>query len=241
MRQIAFGELSAYVTGGSDGNGGGHGPVVVLMHGFGAPGTDLVPLAEELEVDSEVRFVFPMAPLALEGGAGAHGPRAWWMIDMAALQVAVLTRRYDLLADQHPPGLDEARQAVESLLDAVEGTLAPRFPPFLGGFSQGAMLATDTVLRTERAFSGLIVLSGTLICGREWPALAARRAGLPVFQSHGSADPILPVANAERLRETLTTAKLSVEYHAFPGGHGIPPRVLEALSDFFTGHAEKRA
>ena len=39
-----IGPLRAHLTGGSDGNGGGNGPVVVLLHGFGAPGTDLVAL-----------------------------------------------------------------------------------------------------------------------------------------------------------------------------------------------------
>jgi predicted esterase len=65
MRDETYGGLRVRVTGGRDRRGGGDGPLVVLMHGFGAPGDDLVP--------SEVRFAFPEAPLDLgpeaDGGA----------------------------------------------------------------------------------------------------------------------------------------------------------------------------
>jgi phospholipase/carboxylesterase len=103
------------------------------------------------------------------------------------------------------------------------------------------MLATDTVLRTDQRVSGLVILSGSLICAEDWSALAPRRAGLPVFQSHGNADPILPLATADRLRETLTAGKLAVEYHPFSGGHGIPRGVLAELAAFIGRHSRSPA
>src|SRR5580704_2280770 len=48
MKLVKLGDLDARVTGGSDREGGGDGPVVVLLHGFGAPGDDLVPLGRVL-------------------------------------------------------------------------------------------------------------------------------------------------------------------------------------------------
>src|SRR5215212_3874631 len=116
MRKLTLGELTAHVTGGPDGNGGGSGPVVVLLHGFGAPGTDLVSLASEATVGKNVRFVFPMAPVALEPGPSDRVGRAWWMIDMIALQMAVTTRSFDALVRNEPQGLSEARRALESML-----------------------------------------------------------------------------------------------------------------------------
>jgi len=50
------------------------------MHGFGAPGTDLVGLWRVLDVPSDVRFAFPEAPHEIPGMFGA---RAWWMLDLA--------------------------------------------------------------------------------------------------------------------------------------------------------------
>ncbi|HSN27128.1 MAG TPA: hypothetical protein VLT45_12605, partial [Kofleriaceae bacterium] len=54
----------------------------ILMHGFGAPGDDLVGLAPYL--DAPVRFVFPEAPLELGGLYGDS--RAWWLLDRARLE-----------------------------------------------------------------------------------------------------------------------------------------------------------
>lgn len=239
MPKLQLGELTAQLVGGTDGDGGGEGPIVILMHGFGAPGTDLVPLASELRTRDAVRFLFPAAPLGLEPGPFDQVGRAWWRIDREALEVAILTRRYEELVRHTPAGLSDARRTVDSLLGQLSEELGSNAPVFLGGFSQGAMLATDTVLRSDRLFAGLIVLSGALICEMDWSALASSRAGLPVFQSHGQVDPILPFPAAERLRDTLTAGGLSVEFRSFPGGHGIPGEVLRALGSFIDQHASR--
>src|ERR1700741_2128069 len=85
MRTAQWAGLEVWIVGGSDREGGGDGPVVVLMHGFGAPGDDLAQLWRVMDVPREVRFVFPAAPLAPREFA-PFGGRAWWMIDVAALQ-----------------------------------------------------------------------------------------------------------------------------------------------------------
>ena len=226
MRQLKLGTLTAHVTGGTDREGGGTGPVVVLLHGFGAPGTDLVPLWRELAVGREVRFVFPEAPLELD-----FGGRAWWPLDMARLQERFSTAGAERLIAEVPPGIDAARAALLELLAALERDFGAKpEQTLIGGFSQGAMLATDAVLRTSRAFAGLAILSGTLISHDEWLPLMGARRGLPVLQSHGRADPVLPFALGERLRDELSAAGLPVEFIAFNGGHGIPGGVLEGLT-----------
>lgn len=231
MRKLVLGGLQAHLTGGSDGQGGGTGPLVVLLHGFGAPGTDLVPLAAEVDAPQSVRWLFPMAPLVLDPGAPeVAAPRAWWMIDMVELQVAAMTGEFAPLTERKPAGIDEARAKLVSLLDAAERELGvAQAQVVLGGFSQGAMLATDTVLRSTRPFAGLAILSGTLISKKDWQALAAGRSGLPVLQSHGRADPILPFSLAEALRDLLVSSGLSVDWLPFSGGHGIPAPVLGRL------------
>ena len=75
MREEQIGGLRARMTGGTDGKGGGQGPLVLLLHGFGAPGDDLVPLADVLNVPAGTRFVFPEGPLSLSFGPG--DARAW--------------------------------------------------------------------------------------------------------------------------------------------------------------------
>lgn len=226
-----LGELSARMAGGSDREGGGDGPVVVLLHGFGAPGTDLVPLFRQIRVPPEVRFVFPQAPIPL--GPGPDPGRAWWMIDIERLQRAVVTGKYEDLVNETPPGIDEARAKLVSLLDALERDHgAPRSRVILGGFSQGAMLATDTTLRSPTPPAGLMVLSGSLIARSEWTRLLEQRKGLPVLQSHGRADPILPFGVAELLRDEFRAAGCELEWIEFNGGHGIPNGVVDAMGRF---------
>ena len=61
MRKIRMGGLELRLTGGTDGDGGGPGALVVLFHGYGAPGDDLVALGGALDAPPGTRFAFPEA------------------------------------------------------------------------------------------------------------------------------------------------------------------------------------
>jgi phospholipase/carboxylesterase len=232
MKRTRIGSLDVVLAGGTDHDGGGEGPVVVLLHGFGAPGEDLVGLWRALAVPRETRFVFPAAVLSL--ASEGYGPgRAWWRIDMEAVM-----RGERRLATDVPAGLDAARGAVVALIDHIEADWkVPASRIVLGGFSQGSMLAVDVALRRgagKLPFAGVAVLSGCAIAEGEWrallPSLPAPKP--PVFQSHGEADPILPFALGEGLRDTLRAAGFDVTWVPFRGGHEIPPVVLDGLGAF---------
>ncbi|MEY4705726.1 MAG: hypothetical protein RL042_1931 [Nitrospirota bacterium] len=233
MREEHIGGLRTRITGGTDGKGGGRGPLVLLLHGFGAPGDDLVPLADALNVPNGTRFVFPEGPLTLSFGSG--NARAWWIIDMARIASDRAAGRVRDLSQDIPKGLAPARENMLAFLKEVEQKFAadPR-KTILGGFSQGAMLSCDLMLRTTQLYAGLVQLSGTLLAKQEWTPLLQKRKGLPVFQSHGMQDEVLPYAGAEGLRDQLTHAGLSVEWHSFRGGHEIPRPVLQRLGLFIT-------
>ncbi len=234
MKQTKLGPLEARIVGGSDREGGGTGPVVVLLHGFGAPATDLVPLWRQIAADPAVRFVFPAAPIVLEPGLPDDiAGRAFFMVDIVGLQAAAAAGDYAALSEREPEGLDRARAELTLLLDVVEKELAvPSSRILLGGFSQGAMLACDFALRDARPLAGLVLLSGTVICKSTWQRLAPARAGLPVLQSHGRADPILPFELALELGQLLSSAGLPLEFLEFNGGHGIPAGVLDRFAPF---------
>jgi phospholipase/carboxylesterase len=233
MREEQLGGLRTRITGGIDGKGGGHGPVVILLHGFGAPGDDLVSLADVLHVPVGTRFVFPEGPLSLS--FGPRDARAWWLIDMARIEQDRAAGRIRDLSNEIPKGLAPVREHMLAFLKEVEQKFGadPR-KTILGGFSQGAMLSCDVMLRTTQPYAGLVQLSGTLIAKQEWVPLLPKRKGLPVFQSHGMQDEILPYVGAEGLRDTLTHAGLSVEWHSFRGGHEIPRTVMQRLGPFIT-------
>jgi phospholipase/carboxylesterase len=226
VKRVEAGGLSVLLAGGADREGGGDGPLVVLLHGFGAPGDDLASLWRVIDAPAATRWAFPAAPLALEGMG--YGGRAWWMVDIERLMRAGERGDRDDLAREAPAGMSEAHARVVAMLDELGTQLKPS-KVVLGGFSQGAMLACDVALRTERTLAGVALLSGTLVAHDEWAPLAARRSGLAVFQSHGTEDPILPYAQAEKLRDMLRDAGVDVTWVPFRGGHAIPGTVTDGL------------
>lgn len=233
MRDEQISGLRTRMTGGTDGKGGGRGPLVLLLHGFGAPGDDLVPLADALNVPAGTRFVFPEGPLSLSFGPG--NARAWWLIDMARIAQDRAAGRVRDLSQDIPKGLAPVRETMLSFLKEIEQKFdADPKKTVLGGFSQGAMLSCDLILHTDRPYAGLVQLSGNILAQPIWGPLLPKRKGLPVFQSHGVQDEILPYVGAERLRDTLVHAGLSVEWHNFRGGHEIPRVVLQRLGLFIT-------
>jgi phospholipase/carboxylesterase len=235
MRDLELAGLTVRLAGGTDREGGGDGPLVVLLHGFGAPGDDLVPLWRVLGAPPGTRWAFPAAPLVLGDELGApresaafRDSRAWWIIDIERRLRAAERGRLEAMTLEVPFGMAEARAQVTAVLEELEVRLKPT-SIVLGGFSQGAMLACDVALRTDRALAGIALLSGTLLAAKEWAPLAVGRRGLAVFQSHGAVDPLLPFAYAERLRDLLSTGGLDVTWVPFRGGHEIPDTVLSAL------------
>jgi phospholipase/carboxylesterase len=233
MREERIGGLRTRVTGGTDGKGGGRGPLVLLLHGFGAPGDDLLSLVDALDVPTGTRFLFPEGPLSLS--FGPRDARAWWIIDMARIAADQAAGRIRDLSHEIPKGLAPARETLLPFLKEVEHKLgADPHRTVLGGFSQGAMLTCDVMLHSDRPYAGLVQLSGNLLAQQVWGALMPKRKGMPVFQSHGVQDEILPYVGAERLRDTLSQSGLAVEWHSFRGGHEIPRSVLQRLGPFIT-------
>jgi phospholipase/carboxylesterase len=221
--------LTTWIAGPGDGDGksdGGDAAVTcVLLHGFGAPGDDLVSLAEV--IDAPVRMVFPAAPLELGGLYGDS--RAWWLLDLARLEDELRSGVPRDRRGEIPDGLVEARDRVTQFLDqlAARFAIAPG-RLVLGGFSQGAMLSLDAALHRPAPPAGLILMSGTLTAEAAWQPRMAGLAGVPVVMSHGRNDALLPFHIAEILRDQLIAAGAVVDWQPFPGGHEIPPAAIDA-------------
>jgi phospholipase/carboxylesterase len=211
--------LSARWVGAADGEA----PLVVLLHGYGAPGDDLVPLARALReaLDGRVRFALLEAPLPRPPSG-----RAWWPIEDFARD-----RPADR-GDEAPTGLREARRDVLAWLEArrAEGHLRPD-RTVLGGFSQGAMLAADAALEWAARPAGLAVMSGGPVEEGRWVRRLRERAPPFVLVSHGRRDPLLAFEAAARLRDRFARAGSAVTFVPFDGGHTIPPAVVAALAD----------
>jgi phospholipase/carboxylesterase len=209
--------------------------VVVLCHGYGAPGTDLVSIsAEYFSENSEstpcVVFMFPAAPLEIEPGFDG---RAWWPIDVQRLQDMIQSGESHHLANVVPERLETCRV----MIDEVVATAMNRWSLLgkrilIGGFSQGAMLATEVMLQSKHDLGGLIAWSGTLINQVKWRQLATQRTPFSVIQTHGFWDPILPFSGAVDLRELLRSAGHHVDFQSFQGYHTIPPSAINTFRNF---------
>ena len=204
------------------------GSAVVILHGWGAAGDDLLPLAEAFERPG-ARFFVPAGPLPEVGGG-----RAWWHLDPNA-------RPPHAFDDRVPPGhrptpaVLAARAAVQSLIATIVEQYAPT-AVMLVGFSQGAMLATDVALAEGTpAVARVVAMSGVLLVDSV-PALATPRASKPRFLlSHGRQDPVVPFAGGARAKDLLEQHGFPVTWRPFDGGHAIPPQVLIDVERFLFG------
>jgi phospholipase/carboxylesterase len=221
-RRIQYGPLNAIEF-------AGEGPTIVCLHGYGADAADLASLANEIQVPG--RWLFPEAPLALDGGPMISS-RAWFPIPEEAFEGMNMGRPLDL-ATQRPPGLDSAADQLAAFLDAAGGTYAETF---LGGFSQGSMVSLEVVLRQAQSPAGLFILSGTLVDRAATSDRLQGREPVKIMQSHGEQDAVLPFSGAQALHQLLTEkGAFSGELLSFPGGHELPLEALSRLRKFLQG------
>lgn len=202
------------------------GRAVVLLHGWGAPGDDLVPLAHML-LTPNMRIFVPEAPLPHPAGG-----RAWWPLKLDALPHA--TGKETQLPTKIPNELALARFAVQRLLKEIKADYMPTSLT-LAGFSQGGMLTADVALLNDPPVDRAAVLSGSLLPHSVASLRAYRDHMLDVFVSHGSIDRIVPFIYGRELKDALQHQRLLVEWHPFPGDHEIPTSVIQALKIFLQG------
>lgn len=195
-------------------------PWVILLHGFGADASDLEPLKEAIPTHKKLNWLFPQGLLDVPIGPGWTG-KAWWPLEMKNLDTDFSSTK--------PQGLEQARQEILNMIQAL-GT--PWSKIFLGGFSQGAMLATDIYLNAPTTPAGLIIMSGSLINKDENRPLIEKRKGERFFQSHGEADAVLRIKGARQLESYLNQGGMKGSILSFAGGHEIPPKAVMKIGDY---------
>ena len=202
---------------------------VIFCHGFGAPGTDLVSLADVMfqmgQAQQDAVYVFPTAPIQLDP---LFDSRAWWMIDIEKIQKLMMNGETREMQDESPELLPQRRVDLTYVIDHCRQKFSlPASKILIGGFSQGSMLATDVALHYPEALGGLVVWSGALINSKQWTIQAERQSPLRIAQSHGTVDPILPIDGARDLKRMLELNQHQVEYVEFDGPHSIPMNAIE--------------
>ena len=189
--------------------------LVVLLHGYGANGDDLIALGDGWRPAlPDAVFVSPNAPQAIPG---MHGGLQWFALTLRD-------------PSEYWRGVEAARPALDQFLDAeLARYRLPASRLVLVGFSQGTMMALHIGLRRATSPAGIVAYSG-LLAGPEH--LGQTTARPPILMIHGEADDLIPVAALHTGREALAEAGLLVEWHVREGlGHGIDPE-----GQFMAGH-----
>jgi phospholipase/carboxylesterase len=197
---------------------------VIWMHGLGDDGqgwSEVVP-ALNLPTSLAIRFIFPHAPVIAVTINNGMRMRAWYDIRQANLN-----ERADI------DGVRRSRVHVEALVtrETTRG-VAPR-RVLLAGFSQGGAIALYAGVRHAERLGGLIGLS-TYLIGAERVVAEANAANrdVPVFLGHGTYDPVVQLAWAERSRDALRAGGWPVEWHVYPVEHSVVIEELAAVGQF---------
>ena len=202
-------------------------PYVILFHGFGADMNDLESLKDIMNPDQiELNWIFPNGIHSVPVGPGFTG-RAWW-----PLQLSQLPNDW---SNYSPP---EMTDLIPRVLKLIESFNVPWSQIILGGFSQGAMLATEIYFQAPQKPLGLLSLSGSLIRKEVWQQKCAYRKAEKIFLSHGEQDSVLPSGGTQKLIQILKQNELLVDFVSFQGGHEIPMQVCSRAKKYLTEKTE---
>lgn len=178
---------------------------MILVHGRGASAQDILALVPHLDFPS-VAYLAPQA----EGFT-------WY------------PNRFIFPVEQNEPYLSAALAKVDRLVKQVEASGIPSERIFIGGFSQGACLASEYAIRNPRQYGGLLVFSGGYI----GPIGSAREAngnleGTPVFIGCSDVDPHIPIQRVQETSGLLRAMGAEVTERIYPGmDHTINDEEIE--------------
>jgi phospholipase/carboxylesterase len=185
--------------------------LVVLLHGYGADGQDLIEIGRQWRaLLPDAAFVAPHAP---EPCAMSPGGRQWFPLTMRD-------------PDERWRGVLKARPTLDSFLDAELAKLGlDESRLALVGFSQGTMMALHVGLRRRRAPAAILGYSGLLIGPEQLGEATARDAlGVPppILLVHGDQDAMIPLDALFDSSDALAKANIPCQWHLSIGvGHGI--------------------
>lgn len=195
---------------------------VVLLHGYGSDGNDLIALGQHWS---------PLLPQALFVAPNAPEPAAQ---NPAGYQWFPISFERDRLA-RRQEGVIAARPVlVRFLEDLRTETGLGAGATILAGFSQGAMLALHVGLSLPEPPLGIIAFSGAFLA----PAGFGSGPHPPVCLVHGDLDTVVEPAHSAEAAAALEGVGVAVEHHVSSGtGHGIAPDGLAAATRFLLARA----
>lgn len=184
---------------------------VVLAHGRGATARGILGMAGEFDVDG-VAYLAPQA-----------ARNEWYPQSFLAP------------VEANEPGRSSGLRALDDAVGRAVDAGVPHERIVLGGFSQGACLATEYVARNPRRYGGVIAFSGGLIgeeLAEEYPG---DLAGTPVFLGCSDVDPHIPEERVVATRDALDSMGADVDMRLYEGmGHTVSQDEVSAAREIIT-------
>jgi phospholipase/carboxylesterase len=200
--------------------GGAPRQLVVLLHGYGADGNDLIGLAPAFaRALPNAEFVAPNAPERCAMGFGYQ----WF--GLTNLDPALMLA-----------GVRQARPALDGFIDAALAARGLTTDSLaLIGFSQGTMMALDRAMRLADSARAVVGFSGMVTDPSARLPRGAKRPAVLIV--HGTADGVVPFSRLAEAEAALKSAEIPVETLARPGlAHGIDPVGVERAARFLASH-----
>ena len=202
-------------------NGGTPKQLIILCHGLGADGNDLIGLAPHYaEVLPDAIFISPDAPFRCDMSPFGF---QWFSLQDRS-EGAMLA------------GVQKAQIILNAFIDQqlakyhlAENKLA------LVGFSQGTMVSIFTAPRRKISVAGVVGYSGRLI-GKDLMAQEIR-CKPPMVMINGDQDELVPGNLQPAAISTLRDLGVDIEGHMRPGlGHSIDDVGIQIAQDFLRAH-----
>tara|TARA_B100000214_G_scaffold368694_1_gene340612 strand:- start:3028 stop:3675 length:648 start_codon:yes stop_codon:yes gene_type:complete len=181
--------------------------IVIMMHGYGASMYDLVTIAKEVN-DKEYIYIFPNAPIEMDIGFYQKG-YAWFPIE---------TNNYIESSDLLQETMDEIIKSYK------------HNKIYIGGFSQGGMMALHAGLFSKKNYSGAIILSSKIIDDKSIKNFIKNPEKTKVFISHGRFDSVIDINEGRKIKHTLEKQGFDLFYKEYDIGHEISVEVIQDLS-----------
>ena len=184
--------------------------LVILLHGVGSEGDDLIELAPYFQkVLPDAYFIAPNAPFAFDmAPPGLQAGHQWFSLQ-------------DMTPAARLAGTQTTAPIVDAFIDAqLAATGLADDKLALIGFSQGTMMSLYVGLRRANRMAGILGYSGMLV-GPELLADAIKSRP-PVILVHGDADEVVPIEALAAAVEGLEAAGVEVQHYTCSGlGHGL--------------------
>jgi phospholipase/carboxylesterase len=199
--------------------------LIVLLHGYGSNGADLISLAPYWA--KALPGALFVAPNAIEPVPQAPGGYQWFAISSLEPQMM-------------EAGVRNAAQSVDRFIDReLEKAGLDDSRLALVGFSQGAMVSLHVGLRRAKAPAAILGFSGVLTGARRLKE--EMKVKPPVLLVHGDQDQMIPVTAMFDSAEALSASGHGAQWHVSYGvPHAIGQDGLDLGAAFLAAYLKTR-